>query len=325
MVTGPRRIPPPLIVLAGATATGKSDLAIALAEQLDGEVINGDAMQLYCGMDIGTAKVTPAQRRLVPHHQIDVLDVTQEASVARYQRSTRELVDGIRARGRTPILVGGSGLYLRAVLDVIDIPPTEATLRDQLTSRLADEGAEALRAELRRADPVSAETVRDDRRLVRALEVVLLTGKPFSSFMPRREYHPAMEPVFQLGLSMDRAVLHERIHRRVQQMAQAGLLEEVRELERRGLRGGRTASRAIGYQQFLAVLDGASTEAEAIDATVTATRKLARKQETWFRADPRIHWIPGAAQGTREEELSVLRRALEILRPLMRSGEEPGA
>lgn len=313
--------PPPLIVLSGATATGKSGLAISLAEHLGGEIINADAMQLYRGMDIGTAKVPPAARREIPHHQIDVLDVIQEASVAHYQRSTRELVPQIRGRGRTPILVGGSGLYVRAAIDTIDFPPTDPDLRDRLTTQLRLEGAEALREELRSTDPDSADTIRDDRRLVRALEVVRLTGKPFTSFMPQREYSPVMEPVVQLGLTVDRAVLHERIRHRVQHMTQAGLLEEVRELEQRGLREGITASKAIGYQQFLAALDGTSTVAEAEEATATATRKLARKQETWFRADPRIHWIPGPAPENSTNGTSLLQRALSAVR----HGEDPGA
>lgn len=313
--------PPPLVVLSGATATGKSDLAISLAEHLDGEIVNADAMQLYRGMDIGTAKVPPAEQREIPHHQIDVLDVTQEASVAHYQRSTRELVPQIRARGRTPILVGGSGLYVRAAIDTIDFPPTDPDLRDRLTTQLRLEGAEALREELRRTDPSSAESIRNDRRLVRALEVVRLTGRPFTSFMPQREYCPVMEPVIQLGLTLDRAVLHERIRHRVQHMTQAGLLDEVRELDQRGLREGITAPKAIGYQQFLAVLDGTSTVTEAEEATATATRKLARKQETWFRADPRIHWIPGPAPENSTNGTSLLQRALSVIR----HGEDPGA
>ncbi|MGQ7787893.1 tRNA (adenosine(37)-N6)-dimethylallyltransferase MiaA [Nesterenkonia sp. K-15-9-6] len=283
---------PPLIAVVGATATGKSALGVELARRLDGEVINADSMQLYRGMDIGTAKVTADQRRGVPHHLLDVLDVTEEASVAVYRDRARELVREIRSRGRTPILVGGSGLYVRAVVDVIEFPPTEPGVRSRLTQRLEDEGAGALREELRRADPESAAVIKDDRRLVRALEVVSITGRTFSSFMPRRIHEPTVEPVVQLGLSLPRETLQSRIAARVEEMAAHGLLEEVRALEDRGLREGRTASRAIGYQQFLDVLDGRISQEEAVEDTTVATRRFAKRQDTWFRADPRIRWLP---------------------------------
>lgn len=288
----------PLVVVAGATASGKSALGVELARNLadqgrPGEVINADSMQLYRGMDIGTAKTTPEEMRGVPHHLLDVLSVTEEASVAAFQQRARELIAQIRRRGKTPIMVGGSGLYVRAATDVIEFPPTNAELRSALTQQLEDEGAPVLREELRRADPESASVIKDDRRLVRALEVVRLTGRSFSSYMPQRIYEPAVEPVIQLGLSVPREVLHERIARRVRQMSEQGLLEEVRRLDQQGLRQGRTASRAIGYQQFLQVLDAEMTEEEAIESTVVATRKFARRQETWFRADPRIRWVSG--------------------------------
>nr|WP_218882155.1 tRNA (adenosine(37)-N6)-dimethylallyltransferase MiaA [Nesterenkonia xinjiangensis] len=281
----------PLIVVVGATATGKSALGVELAHRLGGEVVNADSMQLYRGMDIGTAKVTDEERRGVTHHLLDVLDVTQEASVAVYRQRAREIIAEIRGRGRVPVLVGGSGLYVRAVIDSIEFPPTDPQVRSVLTQRLEDAGSDPLREELREVDPESAAAIQDDRRLVRALEVVRLTGRSFSSFMPQRLHEPQLEPVRQIGLRMPRALLRERIETRVQRMAAGGLLEEVRTLALAGLREGRTASRAIGYQQFLAVLDGQLTQSEAIEETVASTRRFAKRQDTWFRADPRISWL----------------------------------
>ncbi|GAB3188162.1 tRNA (adenosine(37)-N6)-dimethylallyltransferase MiaA [Nesterenkonia suensis] len=290
MTSAPGQLP--LLVIAGATAVGKSALGVELALRLGGEIINADSMQLYRGMDIGTAKVAEHQRRGVPHHLLDVLDVTEEASVAVYQRHARELIGEIRSRGRVPIMVGGSGLYVRAAVDVIEFPPTDPETRRTLTRRLEDEGPERLREELRAADPESASAIRDDRRLVRALEVVLLTGRTFSSYMPQRVHEPAVGPVHQIGLTLPRDQLRGRIDARVETMVAQGLLEEVRTLEAQGLRQGRTASRAIGYQQFLDVLDGRLSEAAAVEETATATRRLAKRQQTWFRADPRITWLP---------------------------------
>ncbi|WP_050806618.1 tRNA (adenosine(37)-N6)-dimethylallyltransferase MiaA [Nesterenkonia sp. F] len=303
----------PLIVVVGPTASGKSQLGIDLARRLDGEVINADSMQLYRGMDIGTAKVTADEAAGVPHHLLDVLDVTEEASVADYQRQARDTVADIRGRGRTPIMVGGSGLYVRAAIDVIEFPPTDPQRRAALTQRLEDEGPAALRAELRAHDPESAAAISDDRRLVRALEVVSLTGRPFSSYMPRRIHEPAVEPVVQLGLAVPRETLHARIAARVEEMASHGLLSEVEQLVAAGLRTGRTASKAIGYQQFLDVLDGGRSTAQAIEDTTVATRRFARRQETWFRADPRVHWLESAAPDVADRALEVLDTTLEDL------------
>ncbi|WP_062949227.1 tRNA (adenosine(37)-N6)-dimethylallyltransferase MiaA [Brachybacterium sp. sponge] len=300
----------PLIAVVGATATGKSDLAIALARQLDGEVINADALQLYRGMDIGTAKVTPEERAGVPHHLLDVLEVTEEASVSAYQRDARGAIAAIRSRGRTPILVGGSGLYVRAVLDDIEFPPTDAALRERLEQRIAQEGTAALHRELAASDPEAAGIIgpRDARRIVRALEVGTLTGRPFTAFLPRPLYADAS--TVQIGLRRDRALLHERIAVRVDRMVEAGLLEEIRALREKGLDRGLTARRAIGYEQGLAVLDGTLDCAQAIQDTVTGTRRLVRKQDTWFRRDARVRWLdadedPGGS--------SLLRRALAVL------------
>lgn len=291
----------PLVVVAGATASGKSALGVALAQRLaeqgrPGEIINADSMQLYRGMDIGTAKITAEEMQGVPHHLLDVLDITEEASVAAFQQQAREEIGAIRARGNTAVMVGGSGLYIRAATDVIEFPPTDPQLRSDLTQQLQDQGAAALREELRAADPESASVIKDDRRLVRALEVARLTGRTFSSYMPQRIYEPSLGEIIQLGLSLPREQLHDRIARRVDLMAEQGLLEEVRRLDQQGLRRGRTASRAIGYQQHLQVLDGELTEAEALESTTVATRKFARRQETWFRADHRLQRISGVEE-----------------------------
>jgi tRNA dimethylallyltransferase len=297
---------PPVVAVVGPTGTGKTALGVELALRLGGEVVNADSMQFYRGMDIGTAKATTEERRGVPHHLLDVLEVTEEASVADFQRRARNCFAEISARGRVPVLVGGSGLYVRAALDVLELPGTDAAVRARIEQELAERGPGALRERLRQVDPESAARLRDDRRVVRALEVWELTGRPFTSFMPRREY---AGPTVQIGLDLERSVLHDRLARRVDAMVAAGLEEEVRELARRGLREGRTASRALGYGQFLDVLDGRATVAEAAGATVVATRQFARRQRTWFRADPRVHWFDAAGEGLVEHAAEAVRRA----------------
>lgn len=279
---------PPVIAVVGPTGSGKSDLAVSLALELGGEVINADAMQFYRGMDIGTAKITVPERRGVPHHLLDTLDVTQEASVSDFQQQARDIISDVHARGKRAILAGGSGLYVRAALDILEFPGTDPELRRQLEAELEETGQEALLARLREVDPVSAGRVADARRIIRALEVHQLTGRPFSSFMPRREY---FRPAVQIGLAVDRAVLRERLALRVDAMVQRGLLDEVRRLDGAGLRSGKTAPRALGYAQFLKVIDGGFTVEEAVEDTVVATRQFARRQLTWFRADPRITWL----------------------------------
>ncbi|HEU4998125.1 MAG TPA: tRNA (adenosine(37)-N6)-dimethylallyltransferase MiaA [Lapillicoccus sp.] len=287
--------PHPVVAVVGPTATGKSDLGLALAQGLGGEVVNADAMQLYRGMDIGTAKLSLEERRGVPHHQLDVLDVREEASVAAYQRHSRANIDDIRTRGRVAVLVGGSGLYVRAALDRLEIPPTDRLVRQRLEAELAAGGVAALRDRLVAVDPTAAEAIEPNngRRIVRALEVVELTGRPFSATMPTREY---VVPTVTLGLAAARPVLDERIDRRVRRMWQLGLVDEVKALVRQGLREGRTAAKALGYQQALAQLDGTMTPEEAQAETATATRRYARRQESWFRADPRVVWLPHDAQ-----------------------------
>jgi len=279
-----------VIAVVGPTASGKSDLALALAQRLDGEIVNADAMQLYRGMDIGTAKLPIEKRRGIAHHQLDVLDVRQEASVAAYQREARLALAGIRSRRHRPIVVGGSGLYVRAALDRLEIPPTDPIVRGRLEDELALEGIAAMHGRLMRADPVAAQAIapNNDRRIVRALEVIELTGRPFSATLPIREYEL---PTITIGLRIPRSELDARIAARVHRMWDAGLLFEVRRLDAAGLREGRTAAKALGYSQALAHLDGLLSVEQAVEETITVTRKLARRQESWFRPDPRIHWL----------------------------------
>jgi tRNA dimethylallyltransferase len=299
----------PVIAVVGPTGSGKSDLGVALAQRLDGEVINADALQFYRGMDIGTAKLPPEERQGIEHHLLDVLDITEEASVAAYQQDARSSIDAIRGRGRVPVLVGGSGLYIRAALDRLDFPPTDPAVRARLEAELADAGSSVFRERLRLVDPVSAERIEDDRRLIRALEVHEISGRPFSAFMPRREYH---QPAVQIGLRVDRDLLRERLADRVLGMVRKGLLSEVEQLAAAGLRNGRTASRALGYGQFLQVLDGALTESEAIEDTIGATRRFARRQLTWFRGDPRVDWLDWQEPGIVETAVGLVRSSGDL-------------
>ena len=287
------------IAVVGPTATGKSELALDLADALgDGpassEIVGADASQLYRGMDVGTAKLPLDERRGYPHHQIDVLDVTQEASVAAYQRHARADLAAIEARGRRALIVGGSGLYVRAVTDALDFPGTDPAVRAGLEERARAEGTRALWEEMAAVDPLSAQRIgeSDTRRIVRALEVLAVTGRPFSATLPRYE---DLVPTIHLALRPPREALNARINARAAAMFRPasgpGLIEEAQGLIGAGLREGPTASRAIGYAQALAVIDGAMALDEAIDATAAATRQLASRQLKWFRRDPRIHWI----------------------------------
>ncbi len=296
----------PVVAVVGATATGKSDLGVALAERLSGEVINADASQLYRGMDVGTAKLTTAERRGIPHHQLDVLEVVQEANLAAYQQSARADLAAVRARGHLPIVVGGSGLYVRALLDRLQIPPTDPQVRARWQAELDRVGVAALHQQLTTLDPQAGARIepRNGRRIVRALEVIELTGRPFSATLPRREY---AVPTVQLGLSADRTVADERIERRVQRMWQHGLVAEVESLLAHGLAAAPTASRAIGYAQVLRLLDGAIGPEQARQDTVTATRRLVRRQESWFGPDPRINWLPHDAPDLLERAVRAVR------------------
>jgi tRNA dimethylallyltransferase len=285
------------VAVVGPTATGKTDLAVALAETLDGEVVNADAMQLYRGMDIGTAKPTAAERRGVPHHLLDVLDVTETASVAAYQREARSAVDAILARGRVPVLVGGSGLYVQAVLDDLAFPGTDPALRAHLESELAAHGAAAMHERLRAvdADAAAGILVSNGRRIVRALEVVELTGEPFAASLPRPG--PPRHGALLVGLDRDTGELDGRVEARVDAMLAAGLVDEVRGLAARGLRDGPTASRAVGYREVLDLLEGGVDETEARRRIVVATRRLVRRQRSWFRRDDRVRWLDAGDPG----------------------------
>ncbi|MFG7940591.1 tRNA (adenosine(37)-N6)-dimethylallyltransferase MiaA [Streptomyces cacaoi] len=283
-----------MLAVVGPTAAGKSDLGVFLAQQLGGDVINADSMQLYRGMDIGTAKLTVEERQGIPHHLLDIWDVTVSASVAEYQRLARAEIDRLRTAGRVPVLVGGSGLYVRGALDAMDFPGTDPEVRARLEDELAEHGPGPLHARLAAADPEAAAAILpgNGRRIVRALEVIEITGRPFTANLPRHEY--VYPDTVQIGVDVARPELDERIAGRVDRMWQAGLVDEVRALVDAGLREGRTASRALGYQQVLAALAGECTEEEARAETVRATKRFARRQDTWFRRDPRVHWLSGA-------------------------------
>jgi tRNA dimethylallyltransferase len=302
-VTAPTPVP---VAVVGPTATGKSDLGLDLAERLGGEIVNIDAMQQYRGMDIGTAKLPPDQRRGIPHHQLDVLDVTETATVANYQRSARADVEAIAARGAVPIIVGGSMMYVQSLLDDWSFPATDPTVRARWEAVLAERGVAGVHAELLKADPEAAATIlpTDGRRMVRALEVVELTGRPFAASAPAIG-EPRWGTVI-LGVDRDTAELDERIGLRTRLMFDGGLVEEVLGLIEGGLREGVTAPRAIGYAQVLAALDGEYDVDEARERTLIGTRRYVRRQRSWFRRDQRVHWLDG---GDRD----VISRAMTIV------------
>ncbi|MFG2697964.1 tRNA (adenosine(37)-N6)-dimethylallyltransferase MiaA [Kitasatospora sp. NPDC048407] len=308
----PRRV----VSVVGSTAAGKSDLAVAIASELGGEVVNTDSMQLYKGMDIGTAKLPEDERGGVPHHLMDIWEVTETASVAEYQRLARAEMDRLLAAGRVPVLVGGSGLYVRAAIDEMEFPGTDPEVRARLEEELERVGPGVLHRRLAGLDPAAAEAIltSNGRRIVRALEVIEITGQPFTANLPTQR---AVYEAVQIGVQVPRPELDRRIELRVDRMWEAGLLDEVRALERVGLREGLTASRALGYQQVLAFFAGECTEDEARAETVRATRRFARRQESWFRRDDRIHWLD-RPEGADPVEL--LGRAMELIdRP-----ERPG-
>jgi tRNA dimethylallyltransferase len=279
-----------VIAVVGPTATGKSGLGIQLARALGGEIVNADSMQLYAGMDIGTAKEPEAARQGVPHHLLDIWPVTQAANVADYQKLARAAIDDIMARDRVPVLVGGSGLYVRAALDDLHFPGTDTATRARLTDELALLGPAVLHARLATLDPAAAAAILpgNGRRIVRALEVIELSGRPFAATMPA---YAQVRPAVQIGLTLPRPELDLRIAARVDRMWQAGFESEVRRLAAQGLRAGPTASRALGYQQLLRYLDGECTLDDARAETIKATKRFARRQESWFRRDPRVRWL----------------------------------
>jgi tRNA dimethylallyltransferase len=291
------------IAVVGPTGTGKSALALDVAERVGGEIVNADAMQLYRGMDIGTAKLAPEHRRGIPHHQLDVLEVTQSATVGRYQQAAAADVEAIAARGAVPVIVGGSMLYLQSLLDDWAFPATDPDVRARWEARLAEVGVAALHAELAGVDAAAAASIlpTDGRRIVRALEVVELTGQPFAASAPTIGA-PRWDTVI-IGLDWDTALLDERLALRTEGMFGAGLVEEVIALCARGLREGVTASRALGYAQVLAALDAGAAMAQAQERTFIGTRRYVRRQRSWFRRDHRINWLDGSEPGNVERAL----------------------
>ncbi|PJK19006.1 tRNA (adenosine(37)-N6)-dimethylallyltransferase MiaA [Mycolicibacterium goodii] len=296
----------PLAVI-GPTGTGKSALALEFAERVGGEIVNADAMQQYRGMDIGTAKLTVEERRGIPHHQLDVLDVTETATVARYQQAAAADIEAIAARGATPVIVGGSMLYIQSLLDEWAFPATDPAVRARWEARLAEIGVAALHAELARVDPAAAASIlpTDGRRVVRALEVVELTGKPFAASAPTIGA-PRWDTAI-IGLDWDTAVLDERLAQRTDKMFDDGLVREVRGLLRCGLRDGVTAVRALGYAQVLADLDAGGDGSAAREPTFIGTRRYVRRQRSWFRRDHRVVWLDGSAEGLVDDAVRVWR------------------
>jgi len=294
----------PLIVISGATATGKSDLAIALAQELQGEIINADSMQLYQGMDIGTAKLPLDERAGIPHHLLDVVPVKQDVTVAWYQTQARAKVDELLSKNIPVIVVGGTGLYIKALLDDLNFPDTDPVIRQRITDEAEVAGAEAMHAKLATLDPAAALAipVANIRRVIRALEVIELTGQPYTSSLPRQDSTRYPDAI-QIGLAMEREHLGERINTRVDRMWDKGFVDEVETLIDQGLLEGSTAQKAIGYSQIIAMKHGLTTEDEAKEETKRATRQYARRQETWFSRDSRITWL--SAHSTTKARLEV--------------------
>ena len=293
-----------LTVICGATATGKSELAVALAKEIGAEIINADSMQVYKGMDIGTAKLTSAQRDGVSHHLIDVLDITEEANVSWYQQMAREKIDQLISLGKSVVVVGGTGLYIKAVLDDLNFPDTNPQIRDKLTEQADQLGNEIMHDKLAKLDPAAALAIPKEniRRVIRALEVIELTGKPFTANLPRRESskYPNAK---QFGLVLDRNNLDEKIDQRVEDMWAKGFAREVSLLMTQGLEQATTAKKALGYSQIMNYLNGESDEAFAKEETKRVTRAYARRQETWFSRDDRIKWLAPDSMQIRLEKL----------------------
>ncbi len=298
--------PAPIVAVVGATAAGKTSLSLDLAERLGGEVVNTDAMQVYRGMDIGTAKLPPAERRGIPHHLVDTHEITEPVSVAAFQAEARAVIAELRGRGVVPVLVGGSALYVRAVVDRFEFPGTDPEVRARLEADLAEVGPGGIHERLRAADPEAASRIGSEngRRLVRALEVVELTGRPYSASLPTLEY--ADTATVQVGVDLDRPTLDARIRQRVEAMFADGFVAEVERLLAAGLAEGRTASRAIGYPAVAAYLAGELTLEEARERTAAATRRFARRQDSWFRKDPRIRWVRFDAEDRVEQALAAV-------------------
>ena len=294
-----------LIVIGGATASGKSALALDVAERIGAEIVNADSMQLYKGMDIGTAKVPFEERRGIPHHMLDTLEVTEESSVADYQRQARALIDSRLAQDIPVVVVGGTGLYIKALIDELNFPDRDPGVRERLFAEAEELGATAMHQRLAALDADAAALIPEQnlRRVIRALEVIELTGEPYAASLPRNErsYYPQAQ---QFAIRVEREVLNKRISERVAQMWRDGFLSEVEKLVAQGLRDGRTARAAIGYAQVLAALEGQISIDLAMEETVTSTRQYARRQATWFGRENRISWLEGSPAKLLESILS---------------------
>ena len=281
-----------VIVICGATATGKSDIAIEVAQAIGAEIINADSMQLYRGMDIGTAKLPEGERGGIPHHLLDVLDVNQDSTVAWYQEQARSMITDIHARSKDAVIVGGTGLYIKAILDDLNFPDTDPEVRAKLEAEAEEFGSASLFTRLEELDPAAALAIdrANTRRIIRALEVIEITGQPFTANLPRED-SSRYPDALQFGLVMDREHLRDRIDLRVDRMWEAGFVAEVDHLIEKGIRDGATAQRALGYAQIIAMRDGTMSEEEAKEDTKRASRQYARRQETWFSRDARITWV----------------------------------
>jgi len=281
-----------LVVIGGATATGKSDLAVALAQRIGGQVVNADSMQLYKDMDIGTAKLSMAERQGIPHHMLDLVEVSTDVNVAWYQERARAVIDELLAADIPVIVVGGTGFYIKAILDDLNFPDTDPAVREKLTLEAEKIGGDALHQRLGKLDPAAAAAIPREnvRRVIRALEVIEITGEPFTANLPRED-STKYPQALQFGLNMDRELLDDRVELRVDRMFQQGLVNEVEELITKGLLEGKTARAALGYAQVISALAGEITMDEAISQTKLATRQYIRRQETWFRRDQRITWL----------------------------------
>jgi tRNA dimethylallyltransferase len=307
MPSGGRAESRPIVAVVGATAAGKTSLSLDLAERLDGEIVNTDAMAVYRGMDIGTAKPPEAERRRIPHHLLDLLDVTEPLTVAEFQGWARAAIEDARSRGRTPVLVGGSALYTRAVLDRFDFPGTDPDVRRGLEAELVDAGPAELHRRLAETDPEAAARIlpENGRRIVRALEVIAITGRPYGASLPEHTY--VDRATVQIGVDIDRPTLDPRIEQRVRAMFDEGFVDEVRRLLDRGLAEGRTARTAIGYREVASYLSGELTLEEAVEATTNATRRFSRRQDGWFRKDPRVVWVPWDVPDRLDRALAAIR------------------
>lgn len=306
-----------LIAVVGPTGTGKSDLALDIAAEIiarggRAEIINSDSMQFYRGMDIGTAKLAVDERRGIEHHMLDVLEITQESTAADYQAQARPIVENLQAKGVTPIVVGGSMLYVAALLNTFEFPARDEALRAQLEKDLLESGPHAMHRKLAEIDPGAASRIipENGRRTVRALEVVLVTGKPFAAALPEKT--ESWQPVLEIGLNSDREHLVGRLHKRVEKMWQIGLVDETLALEPFGIRTGKTSSQAIGYSQALRQIDGLMTEAEAIEDTARLTARYARRQVSWFKRDERINWLDYQDPNYRDRAFELVRSQLEL-------------